>query len=90
MTDIDTVAEAIRQADDFEEVLQTQWADMSDELRDIYRRMAQAAIDALGLTELVDKWEHTDLGASESIAGAVIGEATMKECAAELRKVIGS
>lgn len=40
------------------------------------------------LLELTKKWESTDLGASESIAGAVIGEATMRECANELRKIL--
>lgn len=49
MTDIDTVAEAICAADpDMQGAL---WPGKSEQGKDKYRRMAQAAIDALGLTE---------------------------------------
>lgn len=40
------------------------------------------------LLALAEKWEGTDLGASESIAGAVHGEATLKQCARELREAL--
>lgn len=49
MTDIDTVAEAICAADpDMQGAL---WPGKSEQGKDKYRRMAQAGIDALGLTE---------------------------------------
>lgn len=40
------------------------------------------------LWDLVQRWENTDLGASESMMGAIHGEATMKHCAAQLRAIL--
>ena len=50
MTDLDTVAEAIYRAT----TLHLKWSAMKDHERRIYRLQAQAAIDALGLTEEVE------------------------------------
>lgn len=45
---IDSVAQAIQKLDD---TGGWPWEKLSDAARDLYRRMARAAIDALGLTE---------------------------------------
>lgn len=40
------------------------------------------------LYDLADKWTDTDLGMSEGMFGAIAGEATLKECARDLRAVL--
>ena len=54
----------------------------------VRQRQRETATLRQALADLATRWENTDLSASEGMFGAIAGEATLKECAAELRTVL--